>query len=81
VTTAPGGPWQLFKRSANAASDDLGNALVGDLRGEQVNLIPSDEQSELGGYIGDFFGILRSWTISKDNSKNSYLSLTISFPY
>jgi hypothetical protein len=30
---------------------------------EVVNLISSDEQSELVGYIGDFFGILRSWTI------------------
>jgi hypothetical protein len=65
VTTAPGGPWHLFKRAAATASDDLGNALVGDLGVEVVNLIPRDEQSELVGCIGEFFGILRSWTIPR----------------
>jgi hypothetical protein len=69
VTTAPVGPWRLSKRVAAAASDDLGNVLVGDLGVEVVNLIPSDEQSELVGYIGDFFGILGSWTIPRTISE------------
>ncbi len=43
MSITPEGPWRLSELAAAAASDNVGNVLVGDLGVEELNLIPSDK--------------------------------------